>query len=238
MGGAALILREIPDTPYRASPRAPGDDGTSSAIRLVEDNVSAEVVPAAVSSQAEAAAPVEPDVIEELGDEIATLSAHVAAATHRLLVLIAEFDGLRGWELAGQRSCAHWLAVRTGEDLSTAREKVRAGLGTGHSSFADARPRVPRSLPSVSGTGTSARTRCDTRTDTPRVTFPIPAIQGTYRRPSIPGTGAAHGTLPPSKTVACQVGVKLGLEPAACPKRANTGCSMQRRTRTCQVDYP
>ncbi|MEX2048495.1 MAG: DUF222 domain-containing protein [Gemmatimonadota bacterium] len=65
------------------------------------------------------------DRIEDLGDEIATLAAHISAATHRMLVLIAEFDELRGWELSGQRSCAHWLALRTGFDLGSAREKVR-----------------------------------------------------------------------------------------------------------------
>jgi hypothetical protein len=65
------------------------------------------------------------DRIEEIGDEIAVLAAHVHAATHRMLVLIAEFDRLRGWERAGFRSCAHWLAYRTGFDMGASREKVR-----------------------------------------------------------------------------------------------------------------
>ena len=65
------------------------------------------------------------DAIEDLGDEIATLAAHIHAATHRLLVLIAEFDDRRGWELSGHKSCAHWLSFRTGIDLGAAREKVR-----------------------------------------------------------------------------------------------------------------
>ena len=66
------------------------------------------------------------DVVQDLGDEIATLAAHLHAATYRLLTLIAEFDRLRGWEPGGHRSCAHWLAFRTGIDLGAAREKVRA----------------------------------------------------------------------------------------------------------------
>jgi len=66
------------------------------------------------------------DALEDLGDEIATLAAHVHAATHRLLVLIADFDLRRGWELSGHRTCAHWLSFRTGIDLGAAREKVRA----------------------------------------------------------------------------------------------------------------
>lgn len=66
------------------------------------------------------------DAVEALGDEIATLAAHIAAATHQLLTMLAEFDRLRGWEVGGHRSCAHWLSYRTGIDLGAAREKVRA----------------------------------------------------------------------------------------------------------------
>ncbi len=66
------------------------------------------------------------DAVSDLGDEIATLAAHIHAATYRLLTLIAEFDRLQGWEPEGHRSCAHWLAYRTGIDLGAAREKVRA----------------------------------------------------------------------------------------------------------------
>ena len=67
----------------------------------------------------------EADALDDLADEIATLAAHIHAATRRLLLLIAEFDSRRGWELGGHRSCAHWLRHRTGVDLGTAREKVR-----------------------------------------------------------------------------------------------------------------
>jgi hypothetical protein len=65
------------------------------------------------------------DEVEELGDEIATLAAHVHAATERLLALIARFDRMGGWESGGFRTCAEWLSFRTGIDLGTAREKVR-----------------------------------------------------------------------------------------------------------------
>ena len=73
-------------------------------------------------------APDEPppeDVIDDLGDEITTLAAHIHAGTHRLLVLLARFDRLEGWRPGGHRSCAHWLAFNTGCDLGTARERVR-----------------------------------------------------------------------------------------------------------------
>lgn len=65
------------------------------------------------------------DEVLELGDEIASLAAHIHAATERLLGLIARFDRKRGWEMGGHRSCAHWLSYRTGIDLGAAREKVR-----------------------------------------------------------------------------------------------------------------
>jgi hypothetical protein len=58
------------------------------------------------------------------GDEIAELSAHLEAATARLLDLIREFDARGGWG-NGFRSCAHWLSWRVGLDLGAAREKVR-----------------------------------------------------------------------------------------------------------------
>jgi 5-methylcytosine-specific restriction endonuclease McrA len=62
--------------------------------------------------------------LERLGDEIAELSAHLDAATARLLTLIREFDARGGWN-TGFRSCAAWLAWRVGLDLGAARERVR-----------------------------------------------------------------------------------------------------------------
>ena len=62
--------------------------------------------------------------IAQLGDEIAVLSAHIQAATYRLLVLIREFEDLNGWE-EGFSSCARWLSWRVGLAPGAAREKVR-----------------------------------------------------------------------------------------------------------------
>src|SRR5882672_9971251 len=62
--------------------------------------------------------------LDRLGDEIAELSAHLDAATARLLDLIREFDARGGWG-NGFRSCAHWLSWRVGLDIGAAREKVR-----------------------------------------------------------------------------------------------------------------
>ena len=62
--------------------------------------------------------------LDQLGDEIAVLSAHLDAATARLLDLIREFDARGGWN-SGFRSCATWLSWRVGLDLGAARERVR-----------------------------------------------------------------------------------------------------------------
>ena len=67
--------------------------------------------------------PLERD-IDQLGDEIAELSAHLDAATARLLDLIREFDERAGWN-NGFRSCAAWLSWRVSLDLGAARERVR-----------------------------------------------------------------------------------------------------------------
>ncbi len=62
--------------------------------------------------------------LDQLGDEIAELSAHLDAATARLLDLIREFDTRGGWN-TGFRSCAAWLSWRVGLDPGAARERVR-----------------------------------------------------------------------------------------------------------------
>ena len=69
--------------------------------------------------------------LDRLGDEIAELSAHLDAATARLLALIREFDA-RGGCNTGFRSCAAWLSWRVGLDMGAARERVRVAhaLGT------------------------------------------------------------------------------------------------------------
>src|SRR2546429_8947499 len=69
--------------------------------------------------------------LDQLGDEIAQLSAHIEAATAHLLDLIREFDARGGWN-TGFRSCAAWLAWRVGLDPGAARERVRVAhaLGT------------------------------------------------------------------------------------------------------------
>jgi hypothetical protein len=68
--------------------------------------------------------------MDQLGNEIAVLSAHLDAATAQLLDLIREFDAREGWN-TGFRSCAHWLSWRVGLDLGAARERVRVARALG-----------------------------------------------------------------------------------------------------------
>ena len=101
--------------------------------------------------RSEAGSETEADLLDELGDEIARLAAHIHAGTRRYLELVAEFDRRRGWKPAGHNSCAHWLSFRTGHDLGTAREHVRVAraleelprtgraMGRGRLSFSQAR---------------------------------------------------------------------------------------------------
>ena len=72
--------------------------------------------------------PTHPAVAEldRLGDEIAELSAHLDAATVRLLALIREFDARGGWN-RGFRSCAEWLAWRVGLEPGAASGSASPG---------------------------------------------------------------------------------------------------------------
>jgi hypothetical protein len=96
--------------------------------------------------------------VDRLGDEIAELAAHLAAATAYLLDLIREFDARGGWS-HGSRSCAHWLAWRIGMDLGAAREHVRVARALG------ALPRLADAL--ASGELSYSKVRALTRVATP-----------------------------------------------------------------------
>src|SRR5437660_4718381 len=68
--------------------------------------------------------------LDRVGDEIAELSAHLDAATARLLDLIREFDARGGWN-TGFRSCGAWLSWRVGFAPGAAREHVRVARALG-----------------------------------------------------------------------------------------------------------
>src|SRR5688572_2577888 len=98
--------------------------------------------------------------LERLGDQIATLSAHLDAATAALLDLIREFDARDGWNCGGGfLSCAHWLSYRTSIELKTARERVRVARALG------TLPRLAEAL--ACGQLSYAKVRAATRVATP-----------------------------------------------------------------------
>jgi hypothetical protein len=88
-----------------------------------------------------------PHVVElaRLGDEIAEVSAHLDAATARLLMLIREFDARKGWG-NGFRSCAEWLSWRVGLAPGAARERVPRGPSTGRAPASGRGPGARRAL--------------------------------------------------------------------------------------------
>src|SRR5713101_4253385 len=96
--------------------------------------------------------------LDRLGEEIAELSAHLDAATARLLDLIREFDAREGWS-NGFRSCAAWLSWRVGFAPGAVREHVRVARALG------ALPRLAQAL--ACGELSYAKVRELTRVATP-----------------------------------------------------------------------
>src|ERR1700759_1678523 len=83
---------------------------------------------AAVSPPADvAASPAEPARVplERVEAQICELAGHLAAATCRFLVLLADFDARRGWASWEMGSCAQWLSWKCQMSSGTAREHVR-----------------------------------------------------------------------------------------------------------------
>src|SRR5689334_20523800 len=66
-----------------------------------------------------------PVPLERLEAQICEVAGHLAAATCRFLVLLAEFDERRGWASWEMNSCARWLSWRCQMSSGTAREHVR-----------------------------------------------------------------------------------------------------------------
>ena len=69
--------------------------------------------------------PPEPVPLERLEAQICELAGHLAAATCRFLVLLADFDARRGWASWEMNSCAAWLSWKCQMSSGAAREHVR-----------------------------------------------------------------------------------------------------------------
>ena len=89
--------------------------------------------------------------LERLEAQICELAGHLAAATCRFLVLLADFDARRGWASWEMNSCAAWLSWKCQMSSGAAREHVRvaralrdlpvirAGFAAGRLSYAKVR---------------------------------------------------------------------------------------------------
>src|SRR5689334_2173148 len=86
-------------------------------------SVSTPVSPLAGAAASPDGPPVVP--LERLEAQICELAGHLAAATCRFLVLLADFDARRGWAGWEMNSCAQWLSWKCQLSSGTAREHVR-----------------------------------------------------------------------------------------------------------------
>jgi hypothetical protein len=63
--------------------------------------------------------------LNQLEDEIISLSTHMNAIEYEFLVLVREFDLRQGWKAYNFNNCAEWMNYKCGMSLCTAREKLR-----------------------------------------------------------------------------------------------------------------
>ena len=108
--------------------------------------------------------------LERLEAQICELAGHLAAATCRFLVLLADFDARRGWASWEMTSCAAWLSWKCQMSSGTAREHVRVA-------------RALRDLPVIRGEFAAARlsyakVRALTRIATPATEAGLAEIAG------------------------------------------------------------
>ena len=63
--------------------------------------------------------------LDQLEDEMISLSQRINASEYEFLVLVREFDIRQGWAAYHFNNCAEWLNMKCGIAPGTAREKVR-----------------------------------------------------------------------------------------------------------------
>ena len=109
-------------------PGAARMSGPGASVECMFDSDRRDSVFAAISPPADvAASPAEPAGVplERVEAQICELAGHLAAATCRFLVLLADFDARRGWASWEMGSCAQWLSWKCQMSSGTAREHVR-----------------------------------------------------------------------------------------------------------------
>ncbi len=69
--------------------------------------------------------PLSDRTLDQLEDEMISLSRRINASEYEFLVLVLEFDTRQGWKAYLFNNCAEWLNMKCGIAPGTAREKVR-----------------------------------------------------------------------------------------------------------------
>ena len=175
---------------------------------------------AAVSPPADvAASPAEPARVplERLEAQICELAGHLAAATCRFLVLLADFDARRGWASWEMGSCAQWLSWKCQMSSGTAREHVRVA-------------RALRDLPVIrarfaAGRLSYAKVRALTRIAAPATEAGLAGLAGPMTANQLERFARAHRqvTRPVTRTPGCGAGWRGGSRRTGrCPARS--GC--------------
>src|SRR6266702_3932065 len=133
-----------------------------------------------------AASPDEPPAVplERLEAQICELAGHLAAATCRFLVLLADFDARRGWASWEMNSCAQWLSWKCQMSSGTAREHVRVA-------------RALRELPVIrarfaAATLSYAKVRALTRIATPATEASLAELAGPMTANQLERVARAH----------------------------------------------
>jgi hypothetical protein len=134
-------------------------DAFSACLEIDPDDPDAPATPAVmrVDPADVSASPALP--LPELEARLTELAGHLIAATHRFLVLLAEFDRREGWADGAMRSCAHRLGWKCGLDLGATRETVRVARAL------DALPQVSAAM--SRGELSDSQVRALTRVATP-----------------------------------------------------------------------
>ena len=69
--------------------------------------------------------PLSNRTLDQLEDDMISLSQRINASEYEFLVLVLEFDIRQGWQAYHFNNCAEWLNMKCGIAYGTAREKVR-----------------------------------------------------------------------------------------------------------------
>jgi hypothetical protein len=139
-------------------------------------------IPASAPDGSGLTAPAED--LQALEAQICELAGHLAAATCRFLLLVADFDACRGWATWDLPSCAAWLAWKCQIAPGTAREHVRVARALG-------------SLPVIraafaAGTMSYAKVRALTRIATPATDADLAELAGPMTAGQLERFARAH----------------------------------------------